>query len=55
MNWKLNCHFKANPDCEECGGEGVCHYARGEDDYTDVCDVCFPGGLPEDDDEGWRE
>lgn len=47
----------ANPNCEECGGEGICHYARGEDDYTDTCDTCFPGGLDNSDDEydEWRD
>ncbi len=47
----------ANPDCEECGGEGVCHYARGEDSYTDYCDVCFPNGFDEGDDayDAWRD
>ena len=38
-----------NPDCEECGGEGVCYYARGEDDYTDYCPECFPDGFDDDD------
>ena len=47
MNWKLECRFKANPNCEACNGEGVCSYAMGEDDYDDVCDVCFPNGLPD--------
>ena len=39
----------ANPDCEACGGEGYCYYARGEDDYVDYCDLCFPNGYDEGD------
>ena len=30
----------ANPDCEDCGGEGVCEYARGEDSFTELCETC---------------
>lgn len=38
----------ANPECEDCGGEGVCEYARGEDTFTDICDTCFKGQTAED-------
>jgi hypothetical protein len=51
---------RANPDCPDCGGEGICHYARGEDSYTDLCDTCYPnmnlGDLEEDDAyDRWRD
>lgn len=32
----------AKPDCEECGGEGYCSYAKGEDSEDLPCDQCFP-------------
>lgn len=39
----------ANPDCKECGGEGFCEYAMGEDSYTDYCPECFPNGFDDGD------
>ena len=47
MTWKTKIHELANSDCEACGGEGICCYAMGEDGYDDVCDVCFPHGMPD--------
>ena len=38
----------ANPDCEECGGEGHCSYAKGEDSEELPCDKCFPNMTWED-------
>lgn len=32
----------ANPKCEECDGEGIVSYARGEDSEELPCQVCFP-------------
>lgn len=55
MGWKSRVQVLANPECSDCGGEGVCHYARGEDSFTDVCDTCFPNGCPEEDTEAWRD
>lgn len=31
-----------NENCGECGGEGYCSYARGEDSEDLPCQVCFP-------------
>jgi len=31
----------ANENCEDCGGEGTCEYARGEDCFTDLCETCY--------------
>jgi len=31
----------ANPNCSDCGGEGVCEYAMGEDCFTDLCETCY--------------
>ena len=47
----------ANPNCEECGGEGTCDYVRGEDSFISECEVCFPGGLDNSDDDydAWRD
>lgn len=43
----------ANPKCEECNGEGVVCYARGDDGEDDFCQICFPNGFEEDfDDRG---
>ncbi len=44
-----NFQIFVNPDCDECGGEGVCHYARGDVGFDDVCPKCFPNGYEEDD------
>ena len=35
----------ANPECEECGGEGICHYARGDRGFNEECPKCFPLGV----------
>jgi len=37
----MNISDMANADCEECGGEGYCDYARGEDSEELPCQVCF--------------
>ena len=43
----------ANPKCEECDGEGIVSYARGEDAEDGFCQVCFPDGFEDDyDDRG---
>ena len=43
----------ANPKCEECDGEGIVSYARGEDAEDLPCQVCFPDGFEDDyDDKG---
>jgi len=41
----------ANPKCEECDGEGIVCYARGDDGEDDFCQVCFPEGLEPDGDD----
>jgi len=33
---------RASPDCDECGGEGIVGYARGEDCEDLPCQKCFP-------------
>lgn len=38
----MNISQHANQNCEECGGEGWCDYARGEDSEQLPCQVCFP-------------
>ena len=51
----------ANPNCEDCGGEGTCEYARGEDSITDLCETCYGkdscmDDLNEDDDyDQWKD
>ncbi len=58
MTWKDKIHNLANPECDDCGGEGLCDYARGEDSFTDVCDTCFPNGMPDleaDEYDIWRD
>jgi hypothetical protein len=43
----------ANPKCEECDGEGMVSYARGEEAEDLPCQVCFPDGFEDDyDDRG---
>jgi len=50
----------AKQDCEECGGEGIACYARGEDGADLPCQKCFPDMSWEDfvdpdQDNGWDD
>lgn len=38
----MNPSDHANPDCEDCGGEGWCEYGRGEDSERLPCQTCYP-------------
>ncbi len=38
----------AKSDCDECDGEGIVGYARGEDAEDLPCQVCFPNASWED-------
>jgi hypothetical protein len=42
--FKMNPSDLADPNCEECGGEGVCEYAEpytsGENSVEGLCDTC---------------
>ncbi len=33
---------RANPNCDECEGEGIVGYAKGEDCEDLPCQKCFP-------------
>ncbi len=45
----MNPRENADSNCEECGGEGVCEYAKGLDDsYVDICDKCYPSMISHD-------
>ena len=39
---------RASPDCDECDGEGIVGYARGEDCEDLPCQKCFPNSSWED-------
>ena len=36
--------------CDECGGEGVAEYGRGDDVRTYACEKCNPNGNEPDED-----
>lgn len=57
MTWKNRIQERANPDCPDCGGEGICCYAIGDDGYDDICDTCFPNGWSDDDEgyDAWKD
>ena len=38
----------AKPDCDECDGEGIVGYAKGEDCEDLPCQKCFPNSSWED-------
>jgi len=46
----MNLSEMADPNCENCGGEGIVfHFTSVDDGYEKECSKCFPDGLDDGD------